>query len=171
MATLRVYELFRLDLEKPLPKKYLELLFAITELDVSDNPIISLSPLCHLRQIEVLFINKSPVKDLRPLECLHNLRELHASYSQVADWRILGAFKSLEILDLSYMNSSPRHLTKALGEMGQLKELYINRCGITTLKDFVHLPSLEVLSLHFNQIPKREVEAYKEAHADCQVLY
>lgn len=167
------HEIFEnhLVLGTPLEEKYLEYLFTITELDLSDHKIESLHPLCALRQIEKLYINQTPIKDLTPLACLTNLRELHASFSQVADWRILSGFQSLEILDLSYMTSSPKHLTKALGEMEQLKELYVNKCGITSLKDFVHLPSLEILSLNFNHIPKREVEAYIKSHKNCKVLY
>lgn len=159
-----------LELEKSLQEQDMAHLSSIQELDCSNAEVKSLEPLRFIPQLERLYLGDTHVSNLWAIQTLNRLKELHAPFGPIKSLSILDGIQSLEILDISYPFKPYRNISP-LSDMVNLRELYCNACGITSMHHFMALPHLEVLCLHFNPIPEAEIAAFEELMPNCKVLF
>ncbi|MEZ4827278.1 MAG: hypothetical protein R3C61_13520 [Bacteroidia bacterium] len=147
----------------------IEFVLTLTELDCSGTAITDLAPVAALTQLQSIDISRTKVSDLTPLLQLPHLRELHASFCTSFDLSVLERMPQLEILDISY----PRALAARLPDlsfMANLRELYCNACGQTSVIPFITASRLEVVCAFFNPISREEVDAYREITPGSRLL-
>ena len=159
-----------LELSHGLQEQDMINLHSIKELDCSNAEVKSLEPLQFIPQLERLYLGDKHVNNLWAIQTLKRLKELHAPFGPIKSLSLLNGMDSLEILDISYPFKPYRNITP-LSDMVNLRELYCNACGITSMHHFMALPNLEVLCLHFNPIPEEEIAAFEELMPNCKVLF
>jgi Leucine-rich repeat (LRR) protein len=159
-----------LELKEELQEQHMLELSSIKELDCSNADVKSLEPLRHIPSLERLYLGDTHVNNLWAIQSLKNLKELHAPFGPIKSLTILEGMDQLEILDISYPFKPYRNISP-LSDLVNIRELYCNACGITSMHHFVALPHLEVLCLHFNPIPEEEVAAFEELMPQCKVLF
>lgn len=160
----------QLELKGCFSEKDIEFVLTLTELDCSRSAITDLAPIAVLTQLESLDISETKVSDLSPLLQLPNLKKLHATFCGELNLSILEKMPQLEVLDISYPYEMCSRLPD-LSLMENLRELYCNACGLTTVVPFIGNSRVEVICAFFNPIPGEEVTAYRELAPRCKVLF
>ncbi|MDX1906882.1 MAG: hypothetical protein SF053_07585 [Bacteroidia bacterium] len=140
----------------------------ITELDLSGYPVRSLEPLLQMRALEVVHISGTQVTDLSPLATLPRLQELHATFCKLNLMKGWEGLTGLRVLDISYPVDPPADLTWV--PQLHLHEFYCNACELSSPEILMQLGRLEVLSLHFNPIPKHKLIQLARALPQCHIL-
>ena len=158
-----------LELEDCFSLTDMEYVFLLNELDCSRTEISDLAPITLLSQLEKLDLSETSITDLSPLLKLPRLKELHITFSKNLDMITLGKLKNLEILDISYPQSELMNI-HPISNLTNLREFYCNACEIDTVIHFMTLSKLEMLCGYFNQIPKAEIEAFRELMPNCKLL-
>ncbi|MEO0473333.1 MAG: leucine-rich repeat domain-containing protein [Bacteroidota bacterium] len=144
-------------------------LAGLTDLDLSGTDITDLSPLLYLPQLEILDISHTHITEFTPIQSLQNLKGLHACFLPSFHLPLLNYLPELEILDISYPDQKVGN-PPDLSHLSNLRELYLNSCGCTNVTAFVGCDQLEVLCLHYNQIPLEEIMALRELMQECKVM-
>lgn len=145
-----------------LPDKVLE--FSQLEiLDISNNQINSLpNELANLKNIKEVFINKNNFGEF-PLVItqLSGLKVLNVGYNPI---NVLPKeITNLTVLEKLVIEAMPPSfvLNPEIGQLSQLKELYILASYVTELPfDFLNLKNLEVLCLNNNQLQLLDASVY-----------
>lgn len=159
-----------LELEGCFSERDIEYVFTLTELDCSSSNIQDLAPLYYLTQLEKLDIGNTSIQDFSPIRSLPDLKELNATFSSALDLRVLAGLKKLEILDISYPMYGLVNEQEFI-HLESLRELYCNSCQIQSAFNLVSLPSLEVVSLFFNEIPRTEIDTLRSLRPDLKILF
>ena len=127
----------------------LEFATNLTALIIAGNPITDLTPISTLTNLEALFMWHTPISDLTPLTRLTNLQTLNASSCQVADIRPLASLTQLTSLNLSRNHIVDIH---PLANLSFLTDLELNKNNIVNVAPLVYLDQLRSLDIEHNQI-------------------
>jgi len=152
------------------------MLSSLEELDLS-NDIVSaiknnikdlkgLKGLIHLKKLNLSY--NLQIENLSDIECLTKLEELNISFCRVNDFKPLEKLKNLKVLnaddnlayDIEIKKIVHPQNIKPVGNLKNLKELYINGAGLRDLGIIKNLKKLETLSAERNKI--RNIEELKE---------
>ena len=121
----------------------------LIELELRNNPLLSISPISHLTSLEILELGDGGIVDITPLDNLTNLRELYLSENGVSDITTLANLTSLERLEM--VNNSITDVT-ALSGLENLVYLSLKSNQITDVNPLSGLINLNTLYLSGNNI-------------------
>ena len=143
----------------------------LRRLSLRDNSIIDLTPLSELALLEHLDLSQNAVENVQPLGKLTALRELRLSENRIPGLYGLQTLSALQVLDLSY--NVLAELTH-IGGLTALKELYIGRNRLETLEPLLPLAGLEILHVPGNLVAGLEglqrMTALRELNASENLL-
>ena len=123
----------------------MENLMFLTSLHITKSPLQQLKNIASIKTLEDLDISNTPVDDLKDLGSLENVKSFNCSGTQVKRLDVLGSWSSLESLDCS--NSR-----------------------VTNLDALLPLP-LKTLKIYNTKVSERQVQNFKKAKPDCDVVY
>ena len=118
---------------------------SIRSLHITSSPLQTLDGIAALPDLIDLDISNTPITDLRPLSKLNNLAKFSCAGTQVRKLDPLEILSSLEYLDCS--NTS-----------------------VNKLDGVYNLP-LKNLKCYNTNLSARQVDKFRQAHSDCQVVY
>jgi Leucine-rich repeat (LRR) protein len=118
---------------------------SIRSLHITNSPLQTLEGIAALPDLVDLDISNTPINDLRPLSKLNNLAKFSCAGTQVRKLDALEILSFLEYLDCS--NTS------------------VNR-----LDGVYNLP-LKNLKCYNTNLSSRQVDKFRQAHTDCQIVY
>jgi Leucine-rich repeat (LRR) protein len=118
----------------------------LTELAFTQMPVADLTSISSLALLQSLNVMNTPVSDLRPISGLTELTSLNISGTQVSD-----------VMDLS--------------KLTQLESVDLSNTRIKKLKPIQGLSKLKLVKCFNTRISQKEVDRFKEANPDCQVIY
>lgn len=145
-------------------------LYEWQELSLRDAPIYDLSPLSYFSSLKELDLSDTPVRNFQPVSALKQLTHFEALGCSPGNLSFLEGMDNLEMIDISYPLEYPVNV-EVLAGLSLLKEVYLNHCGIKSIREFVHLPDLEVLCILFNPVPKEEISWFMDQRPECKLLY
>ncbi len=123
-------------------------LTGLTSLYLEDNPLFDIDPLQNLYQLESLDLSDTLISDISPLGGLP-LGYLSLMNCPIQDCAPLRALPKLNWLRLSNLSSEQASIC---GELTNLNNLTLYRCGITSLEPFPKLENLLFLDLLGNDL-------------------
>ncbi len=138
----------------------------LEELSVSGTSIQNLSTLANL-SIHVLRITNSPLQSLEGITALPDLIELDISNTPITDLRPMAKLNNLA--KFSCAGTQVRKLD-ALEILGFLEYLDCSNTSVNRLDGVFNLP-LKTLKCYNTNLSGRQVEKFKAAHTDCQVVF
>jgi Leucine-rich repeat (LRR) protein len=135
-------------------------------LDIDDTRISDLSSLENFTRLTQLATSNTRVSDLGPLSHLSNLEQLDVSKCLVTDLSPLANLKSLRQLNISY---TPVVDLSSLSNLENLEILYLDRTNITDLTPLSNLPKLQHIFVRranvdlkpILHIPNVKISSYK----------
>ena len=120
-----------------------------TELDLGNNQITDVSPLCSLTNLTSLFLWDNQITDVSPLSSLTNLTELSLGNNQITDVSSLSSLTNLRLLSLGNNQITD---VSPLCSLTNLTSLVLNDNQITDVSPLCSLTNLTSLVLNDNQI-------------------
>ena len=160
LAALPALRALKIDLSGAIDLGPLRGLTTLKVLNVSGTHVSDLSPLAGLSGLEELEFMDTEVTDLSPLKRLTALRSLGAGESFVQDIGPLAGLVALETLNLQ---NCEVHDLAPLRAHDKLQFLVLSQTRVTTLTPLHGLGSLEELWLDDTPVPRKEIEALREA--------
>jgi Leucine-rich repeat (LRR) protein len=118
---------------------------SIRSLHITNSPLKTLEGIAALPDLIDLDISNTPITDLKPLSKLNNLARFSCAGTQVRKLDALEILGFLEYLDCS--NTS----------VGKLDGVF-------------NLP-LKTLKCYNTNLSARQVDKFRQAHSDCQIVY
>lgn len=116
-----------------------------TELLLSSEKILDLTPVASLRKLTRLFLSNVETSDVSSLSKLNNLEYLNLEINQISDIRALS-----NLTNLKYLNLQQNKIEDifALSKLNNLKELYLGfNFDLVSVLPLKNLDNLEVLGL------------------------
>ncbi|MEI9917346.1 MAG: leucine-rich repeat domain-containing protein [Bacteroidota bacterium] len=138
----------------------------LEELGVSGTSIVNLSTLSNL-SIRSLHITNSPLQTLEGIAALPDLIDLDISNTPITDLRPLSKLNNLA--KFSCAGTQVRKLD-ALEILSSLEYLDCSNTSVNRLDGVFNLP-LKNLKCYNTKLSNRQVDKFKQAHTDCQVVY
>lgn len=138
----------------------------LEELSVSGTSITNLSTLANL-SIKSLHITNSPLQALDGIAALPDLIDLDISNTPIADLRALSKLNNLA--KFSCAGTQVKKLD-ALEILSFLEYLDCSNTSVRSLDGVFNLP-LKTLKCYNTNLSSRQVDKFKQAHSDCQVVY
>jgi len=138
----------------------------LEELSISGTSITDLSTLANL-SIRSLHITNSPLQTLEGITALPDLIDLDISNTPIADLRPMSKLNNLA--RFSCAGTQVRKLD-ALEILGFLEYLDCSNTSVGKLDGVFNLP-LKTLKCYNTNLSARQVDKFKQAHTDCQVVY
>lgn len=138
----------------------------LEELSVSGTSIQNLSTLANL-SIRSLHITNSPLQTLEGITALPDLIDLDISNTPISDLRPMAKLNNLA--KFSCAGTQVRKLD-ALEILGFLEYLDCSNTSVGKLDGVFNLP-LKTLKCYNTNLSARQVDKFKQAHTDCQVVY
>ena len=123
----------------------LESLLDLTSLHATNSPIQKIESLSKFKSLEDLDLSNTPVDDLEPLKGLKNLKKLNCAGTQIKKLDDLENLSALESLDCS-------------------------NTRVSNLDPVSHL-SLKTLKCYNTKVSSKEIEKFKKANPDCNVVF
>ncbi|WP_053002631.1 leucine-rich repeat domain-containing protein [Kordia jejudonensis] len=123
----------------------------LTELDLSENELDTISGLSNLTTLERLYLQNNQLTDITSLSELTSLKILFLSNNQLNDISPLSKLTSLEVLDFSD-NLLTDTTISSLSELVDLEELYLSNTQLTRIDFLVNFTSLRVLDISENKL-------------------
>lgn len=121
-------------------------LTSLIELECTQMPVTGLKAVSSLGFLQSLNIMNTPVSDLRPISGLTELTTLNISGTQVSN-------------------------LKALSKLSQLESVDLSNTRIRKLKPIQGLSKLKSVKCFNTRISQKDVDRFKAANPDCQVIY
>jgi Leucine-rich repeat (LRR) protein len=140
----------------------------LKELEFNRTMISSLEPLRSITTLESLRCSHSPIASLEPIAQLRKLKKLNFEDTLVDDLEPLINLTGLTELVLS---GTPVKDLKPLKGMINLKTIECNNTDVKSLKPIQGLRGLRSLKCYNTKINEREVENFKQAVPQCEVVY
>lgn len=137
----------RLPIELPKLKKLKKLVLAGSK--SNPLPILDLSGIASLTNLEFLSITNGSVSDISPLAELKKLRQLYLYGNNISDITPLSSLKQLKVLRLRGNNITDIY---PLESLTSLRVLRMGRNNITDISSLKYMKQLENLSLYSNNI-------------------
>ncbi|MDW7695285.1 hypothetical protein R9C00_28145 [Flammeovirgaceae bacterium SG7u.111] len=141
---------------------------ALKELHFSNTQISSLDPISGLANLTVLQCSRTPVNNLTPISRLNNLEELDIENTPVGDLEAISGLSGLKVLKCS---GTPIKKLNPLESLRQLEQLEFFTTGIKSLKPIDGLANLKMLKCYNTKISSKNVDKYKKAHPNVDVVY
>ena len=138
----------------------------LEELKVSGTSIQNLSTLANL-SIRSLHITNSPLKTLEGITAIPDLVDLDISNTPISDLRPMAKLNNLA--KFSCAGTQVRKLD-ALEILSFLEYVDCSNTGVGSLDGVSNLP-LKTLKCYNTRLSSRQVDKFKSAHPDCQVVY
>jgi Leucine-rich repeat (LRR) protein len=138
----------------------------LEELSVSGTMIVDLSTLSNL-SIRSLHITNSPLKTLEGIAALPDLIDLDVSNTPITDLRPLSKLNNLA--KFSCAGTQVRKLDP-LEILGFLEYLDCSNTSVGRLDGVFNLP-LKTLKCYNTSLSARQVDKFRQAHSDCQIVY
>lgn len=138
----------------------------LEELKISGTSIQNLSTLANL-SIRSLHITNSPLKTLEGIIAIPDLVDLDISNTPISDLRPMAKLNNLA--KFSCAGTQVRKLD-ALEILGFLEYVDCSNTGVGSLDGVFNLP-LKTLKCYNTRLSSRQVDKFKSAHSDCQVVY
>lgn len=138
----------------------------LEELSLSGTSIQNLSTLANL-SIKSLHITNSPLQTLEGITALPDLIDLDISNTPISDLRPMAKLNNLA--KFSCAGTQVRKLD-ALEILGFLEYLDCSNTGVNRLDGVFNLP-LKTLKCYNTNLSNRQVDKFRQAHTDCQVVY
>jgi Leucine-rich repeat (LRR) protein len=138
----------------------------LEELNVSGTSIQNLSTLSNL-SIKSLHITNSPLQTLEGITAIPDLIDLDISNTPINDLRPMAKLNNLA--KFSCAGTQVRKLD-ALEILGFLEYLDCSNTGVGRLDGVFNLP-LKTLKCYNTNLSARQVDKFRQAHTDCQVVY
>ena len=179
----------KVDREKMTDSELLHYLTYIETL-VFDAPVKTLDPVLQLRQLKILEFNGTMVNSLEPLRGITTLEALRCSHSPIASLEPISGLKKLKklnfedtlvedlepltgLIGLTDLNlaGTPVKDLKPLKGLLNLKALSCNNTDVKNLKPIQGLRGLRSLKCYNTKINSREVESFKKAVPQCEVVF
>lgn len=138
----------------------------LEELSISGTSITDLSTLSNL-SIRSLHITNSPLRTLDGIGALPDLHDLDISNTPITDLRPIAKMSNLA--KFSCAGTEVRRLD-ALESLSFLEYLDCSNTSVGKLDGVFDLP-LKTLKCYNTSISARQMDKFREAHPDCQVVY
>ncbi len=138
----------------------------LEELRISGTSIVSLSTLANL-SIRTLHITNSPLKTLEGIAALPDLRDLDISNTPINDLRPMAKLNNL--VKFSCAGTQVRKLDY-LSILSSLEYMDCSNTSVGKLDGVFNLP-LKTLKCYNTNLSARQVDKFRQAHADCQVVF
>lgn len=138
----------------------------LEELSISGTSITDLSTLANL-SIRSLHITNSPLRTLDGIGALPDLHDLDISNTPITDLRPISKMSNLS--KLSCAGTEVRRLD-ALELLSFLEYLDCSNTSVGKLDGVFDLP-LKTLKCYNTNISARQMDKFRRAHPDCQVVY
>jgi Leucine-rich repeat (LRR) protein len=138
----------------------------LEELSVSGTSIVNLATLSNL-SIRSLHVTNSPLQTLEGIAALPDLIDLDISNTPITDLRPLSKLNNLT--RFSCAGTQVRKLD-ALEILGFLEYLDCSNTSVNRLDGVFNLP-LKTLKCYNTNLSARQVDKFRQAHADCQIVY
>jgi Leucine-rich repeat (LRR) protein len=138
----------------------------LEELSVSGTSIKDLSTLANL-SIRSLHITNSPLQTLEGITALPDLIDLDISNTPIQDLRPMAKLNNLA--RFSCAGTQVRKLDP-LEILGFLEYLDCSNTSVNKLDGVFNLP-LKTLKCYNTKLSARQVDKFRQAHSDCQVVY
>jgi Leucine-rich repeat (LRR) protein len=138
----------------------------LEELSLSGTSIGNLSTLSNL-SIRSLHVTNSPLQTLEGIAALPDLIDLDISNTPITDLRPLSKLNNLT--KFSCAGTQVRRLD-ALEILGYLEYLDCSNTSVNRLDGVFNLP-LKTLKCYNTNLSARQVDKFRQAHGDCQVVY
>ena len=138
----------------------------LEELSVSGTAIGNLSTLSNL-SVRSLHITNSPLQTLEGIAALPDLVDLDISNTPITDLRLLSKLNNLT--KFSCAGTQVRKLD-ALEILGFLEYLDCSNTSVNKLDGVFNLP-LKTLKCYNTNLSARQVDKFRQAHGDCQIIY
>jgi internalin A len=138
----------------------------LEELHISGTAITDLSTLANL-SIRSLHITNSPLQTLDGIAALPDLIDLDISNTPISDLRPMAKLNN--IARFSCAGTQVRRLD-ALEILGYLEYLDCSNTSVGKLVGVFILP-LKTLKCFNTNLSSRQVDRFRQAHQDCQVVY
>ena len=117
----------------------------LTELDLSDRGLTSVSGISGFKKLESLVLRHNSLKDIYGLQLLKNLKILDLSYNDLSD-------------------------VSPLSEMYWLEEINLSNNHINSIIPFLYLTNLKKLNLSGNGITELQYKTLKEYLPNCEII-
>ncbi len=140
----------------------------LKELGFNGTMISSLGPLRNIRTLESLRCSHSPIANLEPLAQLRKLKNLNFEDTLIDDLEPL--INLIGLTELVLSGTQVKDL-KPLKGMLNLRTLECNNTGVKSLKSIQGLRGLRSLKCYNTKVNAREVENFKKAVPQCEVVY
>ena len=124
-------------------------LTALTQLDLSDNRIVSITPLAKLTSLTLLYLNNNEVRDISALSGLTSLVVLDVAGNQIQN---ISALSNLTSLGLLYANRNRIGDIAPLSGLIQLEIIRLSNNEIEDISPLSDLTMLNTLNLGSNRI-------------------
>lgn len=118
---------------------------SIKSLHITNSPLQTLEGIAAIPELIDLDISNTPINDLRPMAKLNNLAKFSCAGTQV---------RKLDPLEI----------------LGFLEYLDCSNTGVGKLDGVFNLP-LKTLKCYNTKLSARQVDKFRQAHTDCQVVY
>jgi len=138
----------------------------LEELNISGTSIQNLSTLSNL-SVKSLHITNSPLQTLEGIAAIPDLIDLDISNTPISDLRPMAKLNNLA--RFSCAGTQVRKLDP-LEILGFLEYLDCSNTGVGRLDGVFNLP-LKTLKCYNTNLSNRQVEKFRQAHSDCQVVY
>ncbi len=155
-----------------------------------DAPVNTLQPVIKFIKLKELGFNGTMISSLEPLRSIGTLESLRCSHSPIASLEPISKLRKLKILNFEgtlvddleplinliglsdlVLSGTPVKDLKPLKEMTYLRTLAINNTGVKSLKSIEGLRGLRSLKCYNTKVNSREVENFKKAVPQCEVVY
>jgi hypothetical protein len=137
----------------------------VSSLDISQNHLASVQGFPVLPALQTLNVNNNMITDMAPLCSNHSITELNLSFNDLRNLPDLSGLANLKQLDLSYNNLTS---ILPLRELTGLEHLNLyNNSMITDLTPLHQLTSLKTLRI--NQVDKAQTDALLRALPQLQI--
>ncbi len=140
----------------------------LKELTFTDSQIKSIAPLATLTKLEELHCPRNPIESIEPLKDMKTLKILDIDNTQVSD---LDALANLNNLEEVKINGTEVKDLEPLSGHSKLHTLECSNTRIKRVRSLMDMPNIKVLKCFNTRLSDKEVEEFKKARPDCEVVY
>ncbi|MCC5945063.1 MAG: hypothetical protein JJT94_09005 [Bernardetiaceae bacterium] len=140
----------------------------LKELRLAGTSVTDVSPLRPLRSLKILQLGNTPITNLDPLNTLGNLEVLDIENTPMDNLSIVSALISLKTLRCS--GTQIKNLA-CIEKVKTLEVLECNNTRVRSIKQLMNMPSLRVLRCYNTRISQRNIDKFKEANPQCEVVF
>ncbi len=146
----------------------LSIMSGLKKLNLKSNKVKDLQVISQLTNLEQLVLRQNPVSDLSPISSLEKLQLLDISNTPVEGLKAMAQLTNLKVLKCS---GTKIKSLKPLESLSKLEEVEMNNTLVKSLKPLQSLPDLKSIKCFNSKISPKNIEKFKAAKPDCEVIY